>query len=345
MTTRTRPGTGRSPRLIVAASIALVLVLAACNPTPTSVGTPGPSGSEPAASQPLATPPASSDAAPSPSPVSRKDGLIAFAQIVPSVDIFDVFTIRPDGTDQVKLVHGKHTLPRWSPDGTRVAMSSYWFGNYESTVNADGTNFVEYPTPDKSLTLECTAWSADATRLACEGFDPKKRGKEGIYTVDANTGQDLKRLTVSPDGAHEIPGAYSPDGTRIVYVRATYTPLHLGQLWMCNADGSNAHKISDTLVDYRVAWSPDGRYIAANAKGDILVFDLQNMGVDPKAIDVPLGSASVPRWSPDGSHLVFLIEHGTSSDIYTIGVDGAGLFRVTTNAVDDGAPDWGAATE
>jgi Tol biopolymer transport system component len=183
-------------------------------------------------------------------------------------------------------------------------------------------------------------------RLACDGFDTKKPARNGIYTVDASTGQDLKRLTVSPDRAREIPGSYSPDGTQLVYVRATYTVLSLGQLWVVNADGSGAHKLSDTLVGYRVAWSPDGGSIVADdAKGHLILFDLQHLGEQPVQISIPNAKASVPRWSPDGTHLVFLLDRGAAgSDIYTVALDGSELTRVTSNAVNDGAPDWGPAT-
>lgn len=289
-------------------------------------------------------PTATRPAPPSPTPLPPLSGRIAYASIVESVQHFDVFTIRADGTDEVKLVHGKHTLPRWSPDGSKVAMSSYWFGNFESTVNADGSGFVEYRTPDPSLRIECTTWSADATRLACEGWNPLKKGFEGIYTVSSTTGQDLRRLTSSTDGAHEIPGSYSPDGTQIAFVRATYTILHLGELWICDADGSNARKVTDTLVDYRVAWSPDGTRIAADDNKDIVVFDLTNLGATPLRISIPNAVPTAPRWAPDGSRLVFLLTHKVGgSDIYTMDLNGLDLQRVTTNQVMDGAPDWGRA--
>jgi Tol biopolymer transport system component len=339
----------RSPRgRIAAVGVVMAALLSACSgpppaasgPVDTAAASASPSGS----SAPIGSP----SAAPvvSPTATLARAGRIAFAQIVPSVEHFDVFTILPDGTDEQKLVHGKHTLPRWSPDGTKVAMSSYWFGNYESTVNADSSSFVEYQNPDPTLTLECTTWSADGKRLACDGFDPKKPARNGIYTVDATTGQDLQRLTTSPDGAREIPGSYSPDGTQIVYVRATYTVLSLGQLWVVNADGSGAHKISDTLVGYRVAWSPDGDSIVADdAKGHLILFDLHHLGEQPVQISIPNAKASVPRWSPDGTRLVFLLDRGAAgSDIYTVALDGSELTRVTTNAVNDGAPDWGPAT-
>jgi len=280
----------------------------------------------------------------SPTPLPPLSGRIAYASIVESVQHFDVFTIKPDGTDEIKLVHGKHTLPRWSPDGSKIAMSSFWLGNFESVVNADGTGFKEFKSPNPSLELECTTWSADATRLACEGLNPSKRGFEGVYTVSATTGQDLKRLTTSIGGAHDVPGSYSPDGTQIAFVRTTYTVLHLGELWICNADGSNARKVADTLVDYRVAWSPDGTRIAADDNKDIVVFDLANLGGQPLRISIPNAFPTAPRWAPDGSRLVFLLTHKTGgSDIYTMDLDGLDLQRVTTNGVMDGAPDWGRA--
>src|SRR4051812_14278717 len=203
-------GTNRSRGRLAAAVVMAAALLAAC----TGNNPPGPAGSADTGASaspgdtggPLASPSAIPLA--SPTFTLARAGRIAFAQIVPSVEHFDVFTIRPDGSDEQKLVHGKHTLPRWSPDGTKIAMSSYWNGNYESTVNADGSSFVEYPNPDPTLTLQCSAWSGDSRRLACAGSDASKPKRAGIYTVDATTGQDVQRLTTSPDGAREIPGSY-----------------------------------------------------------------------------------------------------------------------------------------
>lgn len=327
----------RQLRLPLAFVVAIALV--GCNngaPAPT----PGPTPTE-SASTPRPTVAASITA--SPTPIPPASGLITYASIVESVQHYDVFTIRPDGTGERALVVGKHVLPRWSPDGSRIAMSSFWFGAYESVADPDGSNFVEFQPPDPSLKLECSAWSPDGKRLACEGWNPSKRGFEGVYTVSSTTGQDLKRITTSTGGFHDVPGSYSPDGSQIVFVRTTYAVLQLGELWVVNADGSNPHKLADTLVDYRVAWSPDGKRIAADDNHDILVFDVEHLADRPLKISIPNAVPRAPRWAPDGSRLVFEMTRAGKSDIYTIDLDALNLQQVTDNGVQDGAPDWGPA--
>ena len=49
-----------------------------------------------------------------------------------------------------------------------------------------------------------------------------------------------------------------------------------------------------------------------------------------------------PAWSPDGSELVYWFGDASGSDgeLYTIGVDGGPLRRLTHNTVRDAYPDW-----
>jgi hypothetical protein len=74
--------------------------------------------------------------------------------------------------------------------------------------------------PDPTLNLACWAWSPRGTRLACEGWDDVHPTRPaGVFTVRSSDGGDLVRVTANPYGGHDIPGDYSPDGTRIVFGR------------------------------------------------------------------------------------------------------------------------------
>ena len=74
-------------------------------------------------------------------------------------------------------------------------------------------------TPDPTLELHCDfGWSPDGERLVCEGYGVDDPGRNGIYSVRASDGGGLVRITSNPDGG-DIPGDYSPDGTRLVFER------------------------------------------------------------------------------------------------------------------------------
>ena len=74
-------------------------------------------------------------------------------------------------------------------------------------------------TPDPTMELHCGfGWSPDGERLVCEGYGIDDPSRNGIYSVRASDGGDLTRITSNPDGG-DIPGDYSPDGTRLVFMR------------------------------------------------------------------------------------------------------------------------------
>ena len=80
-----------------------------------------------------------------------------------------------------------------------------------------------------------------------------------IYTVTA-TGTHRRHLT-SGRTYSSWDAAYSPNGKRIAFVRAS---KHAIDLWTMNADGTHQRRLGATAGIHEIdpAWSPDGTQIA-----------------------------------------------------------------------------------
>lgn len=283
---------------------------------------------------------------PSPSPVAGR-GRIVFTEYQGSGFAFTVYTMNPDGSDRKTVITGRNAIPRWSPDGRHIAVTTSQVDprHFETVMNADGSDVRDLVRPDPTLSLLCTAWSPDNTLLACEGWDPTKPGREGVYTVRTSDGGGLTRITTSTGGIHDIPGDFTPDGSQIVFVRASYPPGSVGQLWEARLDGTNTRKLVDTLIGYRVSMTRDGTRIAGSANGQLVIFNLQDLAAPPSQIAIPKGNAVNPRWSPDGTRLVFVFARSDGTrQIHVVDADGANQKQITSDVRRDEYPDWGPST-
>ena len=249
-----------------------------------------------------------------------------------------IYTADADGADERELFVGAE-LPRWSPDGTMLSVVAEGPQGLiiVGVINPDGTDYVQFDSPDPTLNLGCSAWSPDGERLACEGWDDNDVSRNGIYSFRASDGGDLRRITSAPDGGHDVPGDYSPDGTQFVFVRAGPTDEEHSMLMAINVDGSGERLVTDQRVGLSCRWSPDGSSILAGVDGVLLLVPAD--GGEPSPIDLGVTDtyATGASWSPDGERIVFSSRIDASApdtalDIFTADVDGSNLVQVTDTA-------------
>jgi Tol biopolymer transport system component len=325
--------------------VAAALVATACGgPAAT------PSKAADATSRPSISPAPVAVPSSKPSPAPLLGGRLVYAQFIG--DVGTLFTANPDGTDVRRLLPtGTGELPRWSPNAGRISvLANKNEGHlFLAMVDPDGSNYVQFNYPDPTLNLGCFAWSPEGSRLACEGWDDTDLSRNGIYTVRSSDGGGLTRVTTSPDGAHDIPTDYSPDGHRIVFTRGK--PEDEGKhdkMMVVNVDGSGARALSDQKLG-QGQWSRDGKTILCDDGEKLLLVPID--GGEIRTIEIVSDggpkTAFFGSWSPDGEWIVFSGRASKSVDLYIVRRDGTDLHQVTDTPIGmyEDAANWGVPAQ
>jgi Tol biopolymer transport system component len=289
------------------------------------------------------------------------NGRIVFTRFDPGLGDDFVYTANPDGSKEQQLLPTGAEGPRWSPDGRRIVVVPHDVDNVSARiVNPDDGSYRDVPNPNPDLFfLPCSGpWSPDGKKLTCAAFGNADQGVNGIYTMQASDGSGLRRITSDP-GGEDCAGDYSPNGTRLVFLRANDTTF---ALFTIKLDGSGLRQITPPgsdqfFINFECgSWSPHGNDIlfSAHAPGDqrSTVWSVHSDGTGLRQIPIPGCGGLIsdpttigcfgPSWSPDGGKIVFVRRSAGQNDVYTVNADGTDPSEVSGTLLDEGGPpDWG----
>jgi dipeptidyl aminopeptidase/acylaminoacyl peptidase len=145
--------------------------------------------------------------------------------------------------------------PTWSPDGTRIAIGA---NSGLLVMNRDGSGVRRVNQRDFTEIGnrgEIADWSPDGTQLLFTAFtgDGNADYEQEVYVVGLD-GRPERLL--SPDARRAREPVWSPDGSRVAYMRAG---TGLGPIvWITDPSGLAFKKLDGDYGWYQPIWSPDG---------------------------------------------------------------------------------------
>ena len=190
------------------------------------------------------------------------------------------------------------------------------------------------------------SWSPDGRKIA---FARSVDGSlVGIFVLAMSSAGE-RNWTITERKLHvrgDAP-AYSPDGRRIAFSKTVgWLENARGGIYVMNADGRSAHRLTRGLNDDYPAWSPDGRRIAFTRgtledNAEIYVMNADGSGV--RRLTRHPAADSSPSWSPNGRRIVFKRDEsrsGDGGDICVLKSSGGGARCISRDQAADSGPAW-----
>jgi Tol biopolymer transport system component len=193
-------------------------------------------------------------------------------------------------------------------------------------ANADGTSPSAVATSAKE-----PSWSHDGQRLA---YRTETGGNYNSIAPDGTGLTTLGQVGVTWPGQGLV---WSADGSKVLYWNQTTLPNGGGgaeNIFVHDfTNNTDVDVLPRSSTDRFPAWSPDETKIAFQANSAVAprVWIMDSTGANPHLVpNQPAGNSYFPRFSPDGSKLVFVNQppDNASMRLFTINIDGTGLVQI-----------------
>ena len=252
----------------------------------------------------------------------------------------EIWAMDYDGANQRQITkYGSIcTTPAVSPDGTKVAFTSYVRSQPEILIHSLETS-RRLPFFNQNASMNATpSYTPDGKQIVFSST--LAGGYAQIYIADAN-GSNLKRLTHSRFVEVE-PKVNPKTGNEVIFVSGRSGPQ---QLYKMNIEGTDIIRLTTGEGEAsNPAWNPDGQHIAFSwtrgfEPGNWNVFVMNVATQEFVQLTHGQGRNENPTWAPDGRHLVFSSKRGGRMNIYTMLADGTQVMQLTTQG-ENTMPVW-----
>lgn len=198
-------------------------------------------------------------------------------------------------------------------------------------------------------------WSTNGRQIAFHSARPAASHSNLEIYVMGQDGSGQTRLTST--ATQNMFPAWSPNGQRIAFSRGVPADLPRGilgnrQLWVMNADGTDARQLTFAGDNYRPRWSPDGKELVFASNRDATpeqaapidlsfgIYDVYTIDVDGtnsarRLTFLPTTLDAEPEWSPNGRHIAFRSRREVDANgdhycaVFVMNADGTDLHNLT----------------
>ena len=266
-----------------------------------------------------------------------------------------IHRIGTDGSGEVQLTNGEHgeSSPRWSPDGMRVAfLARRGESPFTQIYLMRNRGGEASPLTEHGSSVQSIAFAPDGEHIYFLAPNPKSAEEkkkddlqDDVFAFDEDYKQrHLFRVATSGEAPVEAEriteGDYSVvefrlshDGARIAHSRAP-SPLYdnrdEGEVWIMDADGGNALRLTDnTVSEFGAQLSPDGMTVMflSDSSAEFETYYNDNIFVVPATggahrllyEDMP-HEVNGAHWAPDGS-IYFTANTGIRTQLFHAGMD------------------------
>jgi Tol biopolymer transport system component len=218
----------------------------------------------------------------------------------------DLFVAAADGSGARKIwtAGGSASSPVWAPDGRRLRLTVADPGAIRHSlweVEADGRN-PHVLLPSFEAPTSCGRWSPDGRHFVFVGGSGDGRGDLWLRAERvgwlSNESSSPVRLTQGPL-SYWWP-VWSRDGGRI------FADGHKasGELVRCPTGSSECSPFLGGIDAEGVSFSPDGKWVAY-VLADESLWRGRSDGTERLQLTFSPVAAALPRWSPDGTRILF----------------------------------------
>lgn len=242
----------------------------------------------------------------------------------------EIWTMDYDGSNQKQLTRYNSitTMPGVSPDGSKIAFTTFARGNPSIMIHSLATN-GRLPFYNQRASMNATpSFTPDGSKIL---FSSTLSGTAQIYMANID-GTNLQRL--SNMRAIEVEPKVNPKtGAEVVFVSGRSGPQ---QIYKMSIDGADVERLTTGEGEAsNPAWHPDGVHIAfAWTRGfepgnwNIFIMDVTTR--ETVQLTHGRGRNENPSWSPDGLHIAFSSNRSGSTQIWTMLADGTQARQLTS---------------